>query len=184
MAGHERQVFLLRLRAERDVDAIRSLRAWLKIGLRTFGLRCILIEEVKQEDDIMDMRRYSSGFIKSDDVRDGPLQAHIINVFISEKYNRPVLDLDTGDQFTVNATNNRVLCKAYGPNSDDWRGHVVEFSLGHYKDWNTDPPEEKETVALKAISSREGGADNGASQRIDPAKLSAPRNDMDDEIPF
>src|SRR5262249_2604176 len=132
----------------------------------------------------MDMRKYSSGFIKPDDVRDGPLQAHIISVFISEKYNRPVLELDTGDQFTVNATNNRVLCKAYGPNSEDWRGHVIEFSLGHYKDWNTDPPEEKETVALKAISLREGAVGNGRSQRIDPAKLPAPSEMHDDEIPF
>jgi hypothetical protein len=109
----------------------------------------------------MDMRKYSSGFIKPDDVRDGPFQAHIINVFISEKYNRPVLELDTGDQFTINATNNRVLCKAY----------------------NTDTLEEKETVALKAISPREGAAGNGGSQRIDPAKLPAPR-EMDDEVPF
>src|SRR5262249_9920301 len=111
----------------------------------------------------MDMRKYSSGFVKPDDVRDGPLQAHIINVVISEKYNRPVLELDTGDQFTVNAKNNRVLCKAYGPNSEDWRGNVVEFSLGHYKDCNTDTLEEKETVAIKAISLR--GAPSATADR-------------------
>jgi hypothetical protein len=179
-----RPIFKLRVRAEPSIDVVRSLRAWLKVGLRTFGLRCVSIEEVKQqESDTMDMRKYSSGFIKPDDVRDGPLQAHIINVFISEKYDRPVLELDTGDQFTVNATNNRMLCKAYGPNSEDWRGHVVEFSLDHYKDRKTDPPEEKETVALKAISPREGAAGNGGSQRIDPAKLPAP-SEMNDEIPF
>src|SRR5262245_15495498 len=149
-----RPVFVLRVRAEPSVDVIRSLRAWLKVGLRTFGLRCVLIEEVKQEETNMDMRKFSSGFVKPDAVRDGPLQACIVNVYISDKYDRPVLELDNGDQFTVNATNNRALCKAYGYDDREWRGHTVEFSLGHYKDWNTDPPEEKETVVLKAISPR------------------------------
>lgn len=134
----------------------------------------------------MDMRKCTSSFIKPDDVRDGPLQARIINVFISEQYNRPVLELDSGDQFTVNSGNNRVLCKAYGFDSEDWRGHVVELALGHYRDWNASPPEEKETVVLKAVSLREGAVGNGGSQRMDPAKLPAPRNiedDLNDEIP-
>jgi hypothetical protein len=181
-----RPVFALRVRAEPGVDVIRSLRAWLRVGLRTFGLRCVSIEEVKQQETAMDMRKYTPSFIKPDDVRDAPLQARIINVFISEQYNRPVLELDSGDQFTVNATNNRTLCKAYGFESEDWRGHVVELSLGHYKDWNTDPPEEKETVALKPVSLREGAVGNSGSQRVDPAKLPAPRSisdDLNDEIP-
>jgi hypothetical protein len=178
-----RLMFALRVRAEPGVDAIRSLRAWLKRGLRDYGLRCVLIEEVKQENNTMDMRKFNSGFIKADDVRDGPFQACIINVTISEKYNRPVLELDNGEQFTVNATNNRVLIRAYGPNDEDWRGHTIEFSLGYYKDWNTDPPEEKETVVLKAISPREG-AGNGGVQRVDPAKLPAPlKEDLNDELP-
>jgi hypothetical protein len=129
----------------------------------------------------MDMRKYSSGFIKPDDVRDGPIQARIINVFISEKYNRPVLELDTGDQFTVNTTNNRVLCKAYGANSEDWLGHVVEFLLGTYPD--RESGENKETVNLKAISSRNGVGNADTPQRVDPAKLPKPNDDIN-EIPF
>jgi len=42
----ERPVFALRVRAEPGVDAIRSLRAWLKRGLRSYGLRCV---DVRQE---------------------------------------------------------------------------------------------------------------------------------------
>jgi hypothetical protein len=34
-------VFVLRVRAEPGTDSIRSLRAWLKRGLRDFGLRCL-----------------------------------------------------------------------------------------------------------------------------------------------
>ena len=134
-----------------------------------------------------DMRKYNStSYIKPDAVREGPLQARIVSVFISEKYDRPVLELDTGDLFTLNATNNRALCQAYGPDSDNWIGHAVEFSLGTYVDRQTD--QTKETVKLKALSSCAG---NGALQRVDPAQLPAPmakrstvKNDPDDEIPF
>jgi hypothetical protein len=184
-----RPVFALRVQAEPGIDAVRSLRRWLKRGLRDFGLRCVSIEQMKQEETVMDMRQYSSGFIKPDNVRDGPLLAHIVNVFISEKFNRPVLELDTGEQFTVNTTNNRVLVKAYGPKSEDWIGHQIKLALGHYKDWTKDPPVDAETVTLEAVTPRQGAAGNGA-HRIDPAQLPAPikkhtlEEDLDDEIPF
>jgi hypothetical protein len=43
----ERPVFALQVRPEPDVsDVIRSLRVWLKQGLRSHGLRCVSIEEV------------------------------------------------------------------------------------------------------------------------------------------
>jgi len=179
-----RPVFALRVRAEPGADEIRSLRSWLKVGLRTFGLRCVPIEQVKEKGNTMDMKKYSEGgFIKADNVRDGPLQAVIVNVYISDQYKRPVLELDNGDQFTVNVTNNRALCKAYGTNSDDWRGHTVEFSLGHYKDWSADPPEEKETVLLKPVSLRDE-SNSGGLQRVDPATLPALKDNLSDEIPF
>jgi len=43
-----RPIFALRVRAEPNVDAIRSLRRWLKQGLRQFGLRCL---DIRQEDE-------------------------------------------------------------------------------------------------------------------------------------
>ena len=44
----ERPVFALRIRAEPGIDAIRSLRIWLKRGLRDYGLRCV---EIRQLND-------------------------------------------------------------------------------------------------------------------------------------
>jgi hypothetical protein len=41
-----RPIFVVR--AEPGVDAIRALRAWLKIGLRMFGLRCVEVREEPQ----------------------------------------------------------------------------------------------------------------------------------------
>src|SRR5262245_60967987 len=43
-----RPVFVLRVQAEPGVHVICSLRAWLKEGLRTFGLRCVSIEEATE----------------------------------------------------------------------------------------------------------------------------------------
>jgi hypothetical protein len=178
-----RPVFVLRVQAEPGVHVIRSLRAWLKVSLRTFGLRCVSIEELTQENKAMvDVRKYTSGFVMPDDLRDGPRQERIINVYISEKHNVPVLEFESGDQLLAWPSIGRVLARAYGYETDDWRGHTVELSLGTYTDKNG---EAKDTIILKAISSRDGSA-NGGPQRVDPAKLPPPvaAKDMDDEIPF
>jgi hypothetical protein len=183
-----RPVYMLRVRPEPGVvDAIRALRGWLKLGLRTFGLRCVSIEEVKHKEvHDMDMRRFSSGYIKPDDVRDGAIQAHIINITVSEKYNRPVLELDSGQQFTVNATNNGVLCKAYGYDSTGWLGHLIELSFGMTKYDGKDI----ETVVLTAISSRDSNGSNGTPARMPQDQLPPPlpkktiADDMDDSVPF
>ena len=133
----------------------------------------------------MDMRKYASGFVRPDDVRDGPLLETIINVYISEKFECPVLTFESGNEFTLfnYSDNARAMKKAYGWESEDWLGHVVELSLGTYIDKKDNT--EKETVVLTPKSSRDGTS-NGGPQRTDPAKLPAPprKNDMDDEIPF
>jgi hypothetical protein len=180
-----RPVFALRVQAEPGVHIIRSLRAWLKVGLRVFGLRCISIEEVTQENKAMvDVRKYTTGFIRPEDLHDGSRQERIINVYISEKHDVPVLEFESGDQLLAWASIGRVLARAYGFETDDWRGHVVELSLGHYTDKKDGT--EKETIVLKTITSRDGSA-NGGPQRTDPTKLPAPlspKDDIDDSIPF
>jgi hypothetical protein len=45
------RVFLLKLRALPGVDAIRALRSALKRLLRSYGLRCVSIAEVHDEQD-------------------------------------------------------------------------------------------------------------------------------------
>jgi hypothetical protein len=131
----------------------------------------------------MDMRKFSSGFIKPDDVRDGPRQETIINIYTSEKYGCPVLEFESGDQFSLNNTNNKILMKAWGFDGDLWLSLELELSLGHYKDWNTDPPEEKETVVVRPISTRQPSSDSGGNKAV-PAPRPRPRDDMSDEIPF
>jgi hypothetical protein len=136
-----------------------------------------------------DMRQYASKYIKPDNVRDGPIQTRIVNVFESEQYGRPVLELETGSQFTLNETNTNTLIKAWGYNSNDWIGQEIALELGHYQDWKTNPPTEKETVVAKAISPAKTAAGNSgvpASKPLPPSikAVAARPDDMDDSIPF
>jgi hypothetical protein len=81
----------------------------------------------------MDMRQFSGGhFIKCDDVRNGPLQMQIA-VVREGKFGKPDLVFETGDVFSVNATNNNVLIRAYGVNSVDWGAKIIELFLGEIK---------------------------------------------------
>jgi hypothetical protein len=129
------------------------------------------------------MRKYTSGFITSDDVRDAPTEARIISVYISEKHQVPVLELDNGDQFIAWPNNGRKLARAYGFDDKGWIGHLIRFEFDTYT--NKDG-EIRETVKLTPISSRDGNAGNGAPQRVDPSNLPAPprKDDPDDEIPY
>jgi hypothetical protein len=187
----EQTTYLLMVVPESGVDGIRALRAWLKRGLRDFGLKCVEITP-REKETTMDMRQYASTYIKPDNVRDGPIQTRIVNVFESEQYHRPVLELENGSQFTLNETNANTLIKAWGHNSDDWIGQEVELLLGTYKDWRKDPPEEKETVKICAISPAKAVAANGGAPTVSKPPLPAPMSrpavpraqDFDDEIPF
>ena len=133
----------------------------------------------------MDMRNYASRFVKPDQVRDGPIQTRIVNVFEDERYGRPVLELETGSQFTLNESNNGVLMKAWGHNSNDWLGQEIILELGTYKDWRADPPEEKETVRVRAISpAKTAEAQNGSPPPSRPLPPSRRQDDLDDEVPF
>jgi hypothetical protein len=122
------------------------------------------------------------------EVRVGPRQERIVNVYRSERYDCPVLDLESGDQLSCNPITTRVLGKAYGTESDRWHGHVIELSYGTYK--NKDG-EEKETVLVKPISLPEHTgangktptmADNATAQAAKPTP--ARGRDRDDQIPF
>jgi hypothetical protein len=135
----------------------------------------------------LDMRKFATGFLRPDDVRDGARVEKIVNVYEHEKYNRPVLDLESGAQFTLNESNTRILNKAWGFDSDDFLDQELELSLGHYKDWREDPPVEKETVVVRPLSPAKPTAGNGAQPRPRPAPpvpVRGVRSDMDDEIPF
>jgi hypothetical protein len=181
-----RPVFALHVQAEPGVNAIRSLRAWLKIGLRTFGLRCVSIKQ--EESEMVDVRQYTSGIITGEDLSDGPRIERIISVFISDKHQVVVLELESGDQLYCWGKIGRTLARAYGYNSDDWVGHQIQLEQGDtYTDKNSVT---KYGINLTPLSSRDGNGKDGTPQRVDPAQLPAPikkhtlKEDLDDEIPF
>jgi hypothetical protein len=98
----------------------------------------------------MDVTKYmAKSFIKPDDVR-VPQRERIVNVYRSDRYDCLVLELESGDQLSLNPITTRVLEKTYGTESDRWRGHVIELSCRRYK---TTDGEEKDTVDAKPISS-------------------------------
>jgi hypothetical protein len=136
----------------------------------------------------MDMRDFASKYIKPDHVRDGPIQTRIVAVLKNEKFDRPLLELETGSQFTLNDGNCNTLMKAWGYNSNDWIDQELELFLGTYKDWNEDPPVEKETVKVRAISPPKAttGNSGGPSKPVLPPSraVAARTDDMDDAILF
>jgi hypothetical protein len=181
------RTYRLLVRAQPGIDDIRALRGWLKIGLRTFGLKCVEVTPTgNEEKTTMDARKYASKYIRPDDVRDAPIKTRTISVLEDDRYNRLLLELETGSQFALNDGNTNTLIKAWGHNTDDWIGLELQLELGTYKDWRADPPEEKETVRVRAISPGKD-AQNGsapASKPLPPSVVLASKAEMDDEIPF
>ena len=137
---------------------------------------------------MVDMRAYAAKYVKPDQVRDGPIQTRIIAVLENEQYGRPLLELETGSQFTLNDGNCNTLIKAWGYNSNDWIGQELSLELGTYKDWRSDPPEEKETVKVRAISPPKAATGNSgvpSKSVLPPSRAVAAKTDeMDDTIPF
>jgi hypothetical protein len=134
----------------------------------------------------MDARKYASKYVKPDNVRDGPIQTRIVNVFEEERFGRLVLELETGSQFALNEGNTNALIKSWGHDTDCWIGLELALELGTYKDWNDDPPTEKETVKVRAISPAKNAQNGGTESKppLPPSRTAASRDDMEDEIPF
>jgi hypothetical protein len=125
----------------------------------------------------MDMKEYVGElFIKIDDVREGPLALRIACVK-EGKFDKPDMIFETGETLFLNATNIRILMRAYGRNSDDWTGKDVELDLGQVM-FQGKP---QDSVILKPISPPIPAAQMTAP----PAEPATKRNgDMNDEIPF
>ena len=130
------------------------------------------------------LRRY----IKPDNVRDGPIQSKIVNVYEDMRYDRLILELEIGSQFALNDGNTNTLIKAWGTDTDAWIDQEVSLELGSYKDWKTDPPEEKETVKARAIPAPGSAAQNGGAPVSKPPSRTAVakslKDDLSDDIPF
>jgi hypothetical protein len=84
----------------------------------------------KQNGEEMDMRKFSGEtFVKLADVRDRPLLQTIAEIKTG-KFEKPNLVFESGEALSLNASNNRILLRAYGPNSDDWVGKEIELYAG------------------------------------------------------
>jgi hypothetical protein len=177
--------FQLTVRAKPGVDAVRALRGWLKVGLRRFGFKCVKITPEK-ETVMVDARKYAPKYIKPDNVRDGPIRAHILAVLEDERFGRLLLELDTGSQFALNETNTNTLIKAWHHDTEAWRGQEIILELGTYKDWREDT--QKETVRVRVPEPANAEAQNGgapANKPLPPARVATSlKGDLDDEIPF
>jgi hypothetical protein len=159
-------------------DRLRRQQLWQRLDR-------LIAEQPVEEKEKMDTRKFSAGQIKPDDVRDVPRTERITNVYEHEKFRCLVLDLESGDTFNLNGTNTRILNKAWGYESDGWLGQELELSLGFYKDWKDDPPSDKETVKVRAISPAKPEAQNGGGAVVPVPRSFPPQHDtMDDEIPF
>jgi hypothetical protein len=117
-----------------------------------------------------DMRKYASGLLRPEDLRDGPRNEKIINVYISEKLNAPILTFESGDEMVCWNNMARVLGRAYGFQDTDWLGHTIELSIGTYTNKDGD---QKENIVIRAISTRDQ-----KDEVVSVAK------DLDDSIPF
>jgi hypothetical protein len=79
----------------------------------------------------MDMRKYSGPHhIVLNDVLDGPVRGRITSVEEDEKYGRPVLVFESGEKFSLNSTNNKILMRAYGNQDIDWIDKEIELYAG------------------------------------------------------
>ena len=80
-------------------------------------------------------------------MRDGPRQEKIVSIEPG-KYDKPVATFESGDRLSLHKTNVRTLMKAYGEDSLDSVGCIIELSIGPAK-FNGDPIE---SVMVKPIS--------------------------------
>jgi len=120
----------------------------------------------------MDMRKFAgSTFLKPVDAQSGPFTEKIDAVEIGQ-FDKPVITFDDGRKLSLNATNTRVLCRAYGSESTDWIGKEVELFFGQVEYQGR----LQDSVLVRPISPVIG--------KNAPPKLRKSGGDMDDSIPF
>ena len=134
----------------------------------------------RRKDKKMDIRNYITGsFVSLDDLRDGPRREKIVDV-VEGKYDKPNIKFEGGDMVSVNATNGRVLMRAFGPETKTWVGREIELYVGplEYQGGVQDGVRIRPATAEKAESATE----QKPKQTAKPKK--PVREEMDDEIPL
>ncbi|MCA1469796.1 hypothetical protein I6F09_18040 [Bradyrhizobium sp. IC3195] len=96
----------------------------------------------------MDMRDYiGPSYIKYPDVVDAPRREKI-RAIEDGNFDSKVLEFESGDLFSLNKTNARTLARAYGWESDNWIGKVVELYAGE----TTFEKQAQQSVLVRPIS--------------------------------
>lgn len=104
------------------------------------------ISDYEQEENLMDMSKYSQS--DSKDLKAADFIGKNLKVVISaveiRKYpatddkpanEKPVLSFEGKDKgLVLNATNTKVLCKAYGNDDEGWVSHEIGLSTADYTD--------------------------------------------------
>jgi hypothetical protein len=119
----------------------------------------------------MDTSSYFTTFLKVDDFAEGESTEGTITKVEEGKYGL-VLTLDSGSQFSLNATNWRTLSKAHGYESDDWLGKSIKLTRGEA----TYKGEQVPSLILKPTSPRLSESERKLLAKAEP--------DIDDDIPF
>jgi hypothetical protein len=114
-----------------------------------------------------------TGFIKVGHLASGPRQVVIAEVR-SGNYG-PDCEFQDGSVLTLNKTNIRALNDAWGRETDNWIGKLVELYIGQTEFQG----QKRDSVLVRTISPAT------PKDQLPPAKPKAERRaEMDDEIPF
>jgi len=109
----------------------------------------------------MNMKQYvGETFIKFADVRDGALRMKIAAIR-EGKFDKPDMVFESGEVLSLNATNTRILMRAYGQESADWIGKEIELTPGQIEFQG----QLRDSVVVKPISPP---TDKGEQSRQSP----------------
>jgi hypothetical protein len=130
-----------------------------------------------EEETMMDMGKYAgSAFLKAEHLVNGPRSETIAKVR-DGSFDRPELVFEDGDVLSLNVTNTRVLCRNFGPNSDDWIGKSIELSAGEIEFKG----EKRASILVKPLSP---AVPKSKQQPLPPEPEPSLSDEMADEIPF
>ena len=116
-------------------------------------------------DTKMDMSKYlGSAFLKVGDIKAGPIRSVIADI-TEGKYGKPDVSFSDGTKLSLNTTNDKILCQAYGTESDDWIGKEIELSLGEIEQ-----PRRPELPARQAARGDPGQANLAADRKESAAE--------------
>ncbi len=104
------------------------------------------VDDYEMEESKVDMSKYSKS--EGDDLKAADHIGKLFKLVIADisirdypatdkqaANSKPVLSFEKTDKaLVVNATNTKLLCEAYGDDSEGWKGHEIGLSVADYTD--------------------------------------------------